>query len=279
MLSVFQILEFTFRYLVPGSLRYPLARGLGRLVYRLHPSLRNVILQNLTLLVGPDRAKNLAPELLANFAMTSVDFFCFRNSPVRHIREENADVLLKCMQASKKVIVVTAHLGSWEMGISYLARKGYPMTAVYATYREEKIVRWIMSHRDSSMQWVSNTHGAMDDCVRALESGRVLGLLADLPFGEKGRRVRIANGCARMPLGPWAIASRVRATVIPAFVVRDTPGQYRIQFSPPIFPVEGSFRRQMETFQDSYRQWLEISLQKYPEQWGVLEPFWDSKAS
>jgi KDO2-lipid IV(A) lauroyltransferase len=260
-------------------LRYPLARGLGRLAYRLHPSLRHVIVHNLTFLVGPERAKNMAPELLANFAMTSVDFFCFRNSPVQHLREENTDVLQKCMQASKKVIVVTAHLGSWEMGISYLARKGYPMTAVYATYREEKIVRWIMGHRDPSVQWVSNTTGAIDACVQALERGRVLGMVADLPFGEKGRRVRIANGHTHMPLGPWAIASRAGAAVIPGFVLRETPGQYRIQFYPPFLPAEGSFRHQMETLQDQYRDVLEKYLLKYPEQWGVLQPFWDSKAS
>jgi len=45
----------------------------------------------------------------------------------------------------------------------------------------------------------------------------------------------------------------------------------------PITPPEGSFRHQMEAMQDVYRAHLESYLQRYPEQWGVLQRFWDPK--
>ena len=100
-------------------------------------------------------------------------------------------------------------------------------------------------------------------------------MVADIPFGEKGRRrLKICGAWTHLPLGPWAIAARARAVVIPGFVLRERPGQYRVIFHDPIVPREGSLRRQMEGMQEIYRQHLEHYLQTYPEQWGVLQPFW-----
>jgi KDO2-lipid IV(A) lauroyltransferase len=109
----------------------------------------------------------------------------------------------------------------------------------------------------------------------ALSRSRIVGIVADIPFGEKGRRVTLAGTSAHLPLGPWAIAVRARATVMPAFIIRETPGRYRLIMHEPIVPGEGSFRRQMERMQDVYLGHLEHYLQRYPEQWGVLQPFWD----
>ena len=151
------------------------------------------------------------------------------------------------------------------------------MAEVYAPYREDKIVRWIMGHRNPDVEWIPAARGAAQACINALDRGRILGMVADIPFGEKGNRVRILGAQARLPLGPWAIASRARATVIPGFVIRVKPGQYRIIFHEPILPREGSFRRQMIDAQDIYRAHLEDYLRQYPEQWGVLQPFWENE--
>jgi KDO2-lipid IV(A) lauroyltransferase len=150
------------------------------------------------------------------------------------------------------------------------------VTGVYAPYREDEVVRWIMAHRHSNVEWIPSTRGAARACVSALENGRVLGMVADVPFGEKGHRVRICGASTHLPLGPWAIASRARATVIPAFILRERPGQYRITFLDPILPREGTLRRQLEETQEIFRGHLEHYLKTVPEQWGVLQPFWDA---
>src|ERR1700687_2736083 len=86
----------------------------------------------------------------------------------------------------------------------------------------------------------------------------------------------LCGGWTHLPLGPWAIASRARAVVIPGFVLRARPGKYRIIFHDPILPREGTFRRQMEEMQAIFSSHLEEYLKASPEQWGVLQPFWDA---
>jgi KDO2-lipid IV(A) lauroyltransferase len=236
-----------------------------------------VIISNLTPLVGEVRAKAMAPKLMGNFLMTAVDFFCAHRDLAASIPFENWSAVDKAYRKTKRVILVTAHLGHWEVGISCLVEKGFSMAGVYAPYREDAIVQWILRHRQSEAEWIPASRGAALACINALERGRVLGMVADIPFGEKGRRVKIAGAYAHLPLGPWAIAVWAKATVIPVFIIRESPGRYRGVMLDPITPPEGSFRHQMEAMQDVYRAHLESYLQRYPEQWGVLQRFWDPK--
>jgi KDO2-lipid IV(A) lauroyltransferase len=275
MLSVYKILKFTFRYLIPDAWRYPLARAIARGICFFNRSRRCVIIGNLTPVVGQEEARRLAPVLLGQFSMTSVDFFCPKHNLAARMKAENWPAVDKAYRRSKRVVFLTAHLGNWELGISYLVEKGFSVACVYAPYRNDETVRWIMGHRNPEVEWIPSTRGAAAASVDALERGKVLGMAADIPFGEKGHRVRICGVPTHLPLGPWAIASRARATVIPSFILRESPGQYRIIFHDPIPPREGSLRRQMEESQDIYRGHLEHYLRTTPEQWGVLQPFWD----
>jgi KDO2-lipid IV(A) lauroyltransferase len=274
-LPLYKFLKFVFRHVIPGRLRYPLARLIARLVCVFNRKRRRLIQANLLPVVGPAQSVLLAPKLLGNFSMTAVDFFCPRSSLAREIQEEHASIVEKSYRRFKKVIIVTAHVGNWELGMTYLIHKGYSMAGVYAPYREDEIVRWIMSHRNPDVEWIPAARGAAEACVNALERGRLLAMVADIPFGEKGHRVKICGAQTYLPLGPWAIAIRARAVVIPGFVLRLSPGQYRVIFHDPLLPHEGSFRRQMEGMQEVYRTHLENYLKTYPEQWGCLQPFWD----
>src|SRR6185437_62078 len=163
---------------------------------------------NLTPILGEKQARAQAPVLLGNFLMTAVDFFCPRRNLARDTVLDNWGAFEKVYRKTKRVMLVTAHLGTWELGISCLVEGGYTVASVYAPYRDDEIVRWILGHRNSDVEWIPSTRGAAEACVAAVQKGRVLGMAADIPFGEKGRRVTIAGRETRLPLGPWAIAVR-----------------------------------------------------------------------
>ena len=275
LLTVYKFLKFVFRYGVPARGRYGPARWIARQVCRFNASRREVIIGNLTPLVGKEKAALLAPELLGHFAMTAVDFFCASPRRGRDDELENWSVIGEAYRRTQRVMVVTAHLGYWEIGVSYLLEKGFPVTGVYAPYTDDAIVQWIMGHRNPQAEWIPAIPGAAERCIAAVEKGRVLGMVADIPFGERGRRVTIAGHPARLPIGPWMIAARARATVIPTFIVRRSPGRYRGIAHEPIQPATGSLPRQIRRMQAIYKEHLERYLKTYPEQWGVLAPFWE----
>lgn len=276
MLALYKIFKFIFRYLLPTGWRYPAARFIARLVFRFNKARRRTILGNLTPLVGAEEARRIGPKMLGSFLMTAVDFFCARPSVMKAVQLEGWHILDKAYRKTRRVMIVTAHLGHWELGIPCIVSRGYSVAGMYAPYREDDVVQWILSHRDSDVEWFPAARGAVEASIDALARGRILGMVGDIPFGEKGRRVRIAGAYAHLPLGPWAIAARAKATVIPGFVIRQAPGIYKATLFEAIAPVEGSFRKQIEHMQNAYVSHLEKYLQAYPEQWGVLQPFWDS---
>ena len=275
MLALYKLMKFIFRYFIPPRLRYPLVRLIGRVVCRFNRARRQVIEGNLTPLVGAPRAKEMAPVLLGNFLMTAVDFFCKRPRLWQDVTQEGWERVEAVYQETRRVMLVTAHLGHWELGISCLVKKGVPVTGVYAPYTDDAIVEWIMGHRDPRVEWIPTAPGAAESCIAAVEQGRMLGMVADIPFGEKGRSITIAGHTARLPVGPWLIAVRAKATVFPAFIIRQSPGRYRMVIHEPINPSIGTLTRQIKRMQAVYQQHLEFYLQHYPEQWGVLVPFWN----
>lgn len=275
MLALYKVLKFIFRYLVPGPLRYPFVRLIARGVIRFNRARREVLIGNLTPLVGKEKARALAPVVMGNFLMTAVDFFCASRTLPQEVQTENWSLLTRTYEKTKRVVMVTAHLGHWELGISCLVEKGYPVTGVYATYTDDAIVNWILSHRNPKVEWIPTHPGAAESCVAAIEKGRVLGMVADIPYGEEGRRVQIAGRWTRLPIGPWVIAVRAKATIIPAFIIRTGPGTYRAILHEPIRPGKGSLGTQIAEMQRLYAQYLESYLRTYPQQWGVLAPFWN----
>ena len=277
LLQSYKALKFLFRYLVPSSWRYPIARVVGREVCRFNKNRRTTLIANLTPLVGPERAEDVAPILMGNFCMTAIDFFCARppRKERRHMTLEGWSKVESAYHKSRRVMIVTAHLGNYETAIIDVVEKGYPVAGLYATYTDDAIVQWITSHRHTQVEWIPTAPGAADACVTALENGRILCLAADIPFGEHGRRVTISGAVTRLPIGPWTIALRANATVFPAFVLRVAPGRYRAVIHDPIKPTSEPLRQQVVKMQDVYRAHLEHYLKAYPEQWGNLQPFWE----
>src|SRR4051794_35348757 len=143
LLRSYKLLKFVFRHLVPAPLRYPMARGIAWGICMVNARRRKVLLGNLTPLVGPKKARQLAPQLLGNFCMTAVDFFCSHPLKPRELQFMGWSHIESAYEANRRVMIVTAHMGNWETGISRLVEKGYPVAGLYAVYTDDAIVQWI----------------------------------------------------------------------------------------------------------------------------------------
>src|SRR5688572_5213016 len=118
LLRTYKVFKFIFRHLIPREFRYPLARAIARFAITFNGARRRVIVANLTPLVGTEQAVRVAPELLGNFLMTAVDFFCERPQIARNITFEGWQRIEEAYEESRRVMIVTAHMGNWEGGIS-----------------------------------------------------------------------------------------------------------------------------------------------------------------
>lgn len=272
---LYELLEWLFTFVVPKRWRYAMARGAAKALCRIDRSRRLIIEANLAPFIGQEQAHKRAPALLAGFATTAVDFFCQPADVLKKVTIENNAALEAAYRSGGRVMAVTAHLGHWEIGLSCLAQVGYPVTGVYSSFSDPRIDRWMKRHRDSRVDWVPVGSNVVRRCLDALERHRVVGMVVDVPFGEKGRHVLIAGHPTRLPAGPWMIARRAKAVVFPCFIVRESSGRYRARIHHPIEPRRGTMHQDIERMQTIFIGHLEHYLTNYPEQWGLLSPFWE----
>lgn len=241
---------------------------------------KKVALENLER-VFPDEELSWRREILnrhyAHLSMSVVEFLALSRSSdgvlswVKEIEgEENLQPLLG---QTKGAVILTGHIGNWELLSAWLCRKGVPLSAVVQRNQDPEMEKFIDGTRTrAGLRTVPKSFG-MRGAVKTLRQGGVLGLLMDqhggdidLPFF--GHPARSFGGAA-------AFSRLADVPIIPVFSYRDGFFRHRVVIEPPlVLPaglVAGEFIRQVTS---SCNTVLERAILRSPEQWLWLHRRW-----
>src|SRR5262245_24789581 len=121
--------------LLPRPLANRLATTLAGRIYRNQECAREALTHNLGTVSGAsgEALKRLCELNVANFARMLADYFyCAAGGNARALLDhwEGIEYLEAARAAGRGVILVTAHLGNWELGGILLAMRGFPMNVV-----------------------------------------------------------------------------------------------------------------------------------------------------
>lgn len=124
------------------------------------------------------------------------------------------------MAAGEGVVVVSGHLGNWELAGAYLAQRGVPLSAVVKRQRNAQFDAWLAgTRRRLGMEPVY-----MDDArtlPALLARGRTVVLIADQDARSRGLAVTFLGRPASTFRGPARLALRTGAPLVFASLVRD----------------------------------------------------------
>jgi predicted LPLAT superfamily acyltransferase len=183
------------------------------------------------------------------------------------------------------IILLGAHLGSWEIGGHLLGRLGKPVNVVVLD-REETRMRQLFDRALAAKMFnliATDGHPLRSIPVAAaLRRGEIVALLGDRSFGGADLRVPFLGGPARFPIGPYLLAAATGAPIFQAFVVREHIGHYRFFSFPAKFIPRDLLRAGTDALQPhvaEYAQSLARVAKQYPFQWFNLFPFWDETAA
>jgi len=122
---------------------------------------------------------------------------------------ETLDALLA---EGKGLILVTAHVGGWQLGLSTLKILGTPVTVVMHRNPED-VDRQYFEHGSGEAPFQildpASFLGGSLDMLRVLERGEILCIMGDrvLEDGSPTVDVDFLGGTVRMPYGPFKLAS------------------------------------------------------------------------
>ncbi|MGH7713531.1 MAG: lysophospholipid acyltransferase family protein [Gemmatimonadaceae bacterium] len=265
----------------------PIARGLGRvaatLAYAALPARREIILGNLRRTApnaSPAERRRLARNTFRHIAECQVDLYRLRSTPLHELREFVAVHGLEHVEAARAlgrgVVIVTGHLGNYELGGAWLATFGFPVHAMVEDVAPD-ILALLEEYRTATgMRTIARNRGARD-AYRVLKSGGVLILVADRVIGDTsdGIELPFCQGRRAVPRGPAQLALATGAPIVVGYVARtpNGPQRYRIVLEPPIMP-DGTEPDAVFTLTRRVTDRLAAAVREYPDQWFVFQPGW-----
>jgi len=196
------------------------------------------------------------------------------------IRTEGLEHYLAAKARGRGVLIVTGHLGAWELSSFYHSLMGYPMSMVARPLDNRPL--------DTFVNGIRCLHGnrvlPKDDFARglltAMRKGETVGILMDTnmtpPQGEFveffGMQACAASGLAR-------VALKTGAAVLPGFMVWEkAERRYVLHFGPELeFTASGDAEADILAATQQCTSAIESWIRRYPDQWLWIHRRWKTR--
>ncbi len=178
------------------------------------------------------------------------------------------DAVLRAHAAGRGVILITGHLGNWELAGAYVAARGIPIEAITRRMNNPLFDQYLTRTRERSGMRVIRDADAVKRTPRALREGHAVAFVADQGvLGLASTFVPFFGRPAKTPRGPAVFAIRSEVPVFSAAAVREGDGRYRFLVAPVPLASTGDRDADVDTVVARYTAILESWVRRYPEQY------------
>ena len=196
------------------------------------------------------------------------------------IRTEGLEYYLASKARGKGVLIVTGHLGAWELSSFYHSLTGYPMSMVIRRLDNRRLDAYVNAVRCLHGNRVLHKDEFARGLLTAMRAGETVGILMDTnmrpPQGVFveffGRQACTASGLAR-------VALRTGAAVLPGFMVWEpAENKYVLHFGPELaFTRSGDAEADALAATQVCAAATEEWIRRYPDQWLWIHRRWKTR--
>jgi Kdo2-lipid IVA lauroyltransferase/acyltransferase len=265
--------------------RVGMAIGLG--FFHFYPRLRCVGLRNLEL-AFPEMPKQKRLTILRGVFLSLgrllAEFPKFPNYSKENVSQiavyDGLENFETAHEKGKGVLMLTAHLGGWEVGSFVHSIHGHTHQVVVRDldnrYLNRLVRRYRTLHGNGSIDKSKFARGL----VGALRRGGTVGILMDTNMTPpQGEFVDFFGHLACTAVGIARVAQRTGAAVVPAFTIWDDALQkYRIHFEPELQTIRtGDDEADAVANTAIYTKVIESFVRRYPDQWLWVHRRWKTR--
>ena len=274
-----------------GMLPRPLARGIAsatvRVLLAMLPRLRKIAMFNLRL-AFPDwtdaRRNETLHQMTQYVGWQAVEFARFPKynraniEPVIEI--EGHENFLEAQRKGKGVLILTGHIGAWELSSFAHAVYGFPMHYLARPLDNVRLDAFVNRYRGLSGNQPIYKNESARPVLKTLHGGGIVGVLADqntLP--EEGAFVEFFGKTACTTTGIARLALHTGAAVVPGYAYWDVATEkYKLRFEPAVDVVEtGDGERDVVENTQRFAKITEDIIRKFPEQWVWVHARWKTR--
>lgn len=264
------------------------ARGMGWIWSKIMPRHRRRAVEHLRLAYGstlsPRQMDRIALKSMQQLTMLAMESF-FTPRLInewtwpRYVKlkglEQAADVLLR----RRGAILVTGHYGSWELLGFTLAALGFPLTAVMRPLDNPYLNDFLEDARSKRGLKLLYKKGASASAEDILESGGLLGFIADQNAGHKGMFVDFFGVKASTYKSIGLLAIRHQVPIICGYARRTSDRFcYEVGCNRVILPEEWRDKPdELRWVTQEYTAAIESFVREAPEQYLWIHRRWKSR--
>lgn len=267
---------------LPTKANYALGKIAGILGYSLLHKKRRIALKNLKTAFSRQlnyaELKRIAKKSFISLALNIIEALYIPRIDSRYInryvRIENQKYLDDALKMGKGVILLSYHLGNWELANIACGLQGYTYKVIVNQQRYPLLNELLNRARESKGCKTIPRGVALRQIVRALKDNEVVAMVGD-QGGKEGRLSSFFGMPASTPSGFVRFALSTGAAVIPAIIVRERRFSHRIILEAPL--AIGAGKEQGENLEECLsrsNRILEYYVSRYPQEYFWFYKVW-----
>ena len=260
----------------------------GRLLFRVVRLRRSGVLANLERVFGETLSKDdierLAAAHYGHLWKLAGEFLRFRflsrARKLAEVRVENVEAFVRAYEQGRGVLVLTGHLGNWEVATVAAIAQFPHMHGKFHFVRRAIKPQWLdalVTRRFNRAGFgVFAKRGSLDAMLDALARNEVIVFPFDQHAGPPdGIAVELFGHAAWTFKSLAIIALATGAPVVPASGWRDADGRHVLRFEEPLAPIEHENTSEAIRINTrAYNRVLERLILRHPEQWYWVHRRW-----
>jgi KDO2-lipid IV(A) lauroyltransferase len=269
--------------LFPRRLALRLGRYLGILSYYIFQKRRQLALSNLNQAVGKQytlfQQKAIIRKLFEHLGINFIEFMRLSEITSENLSQFvtfHGKAYLDNAYAQKQgILVLTAHIGNWELLAASVGLSGYNTAMVVKSARQKSVNDYLIRQRQDKHIKLFAGKNLIKDILKQLKAGGIVGVVLDQHAHKRDAVMVPFFGRHASTMKSLAILSqRTRAVVLPMFIYRDENFHHHIMIQPPI---EHLAEEDIALRTQQYTAWIESAVRGHPEQWIWTHNRWKVK--
>lgn len=183
------------------------------------------------------------------------------------------ELVEEVMARGKGAVLVTGHIGNWELAGAYVAARGVPLDAIARRMANPLFDAWLNQTREEMGMTIVHDSEAVRRTPRSLRAGRAVAFVADQGvLGLASTFVPFFGRPAKTPRGAAVFALRFDVPVLFVVALRNPNGRYRIVVERIEIAETGDKDTDVDAIVARYTQLLEKWVRIVPAQY-----FWQHR--
>lgn len=212
------------------------------------------------------------------FAQVVIDKFALYAGKKMKLKVENYDIFKQLAAKDEGFVMLSAHIGCYEMAGYELVSDRKPFNALVFAGEKASVMQGrtkLFTGNNIKMIPLTSDMSYLFKIEQALADGEIVSIPADRVFGSaKTVKVKLLGADAALPWGPFSVPAMRGLEVVAVNVMKTSVKGYTAYVTRLDYDKNASRKQQVQQLADNYAKELEKMLNRYPSQWYNYFEFW-----